>query len=145
MGFLSDLWLGSLNLSCPIGYYVHERRCASCPRGTFGSREGVCNVCPLGSYTDEPGLLACTECTVGFYQPDTGKASCLPCPSFALCTRTNFKCEEGYYRMFSVPSKRRLQLHNFHLPSKFQTKFRKESMCQPGIPDNVNLVDGPST
>jgi hypothetical protein len=57
-----------------------------CPVGKTSSK-GVafCTVCPIGTYSDEPGTGPCNPCGAGWYNPQTGSTS------HSSCT----KCSKG--------------------------------------------------
>ena len=63
--------------------------CRACGSGFYGTGDGICRLCPVGTYGNfsrSPSLaLACAPCPAGFYAPSAGSRSCSRCPIGAFC------------------------------------------------------------
>ena len=62
------------NCVIPVWIQCYE----DCPAGTH--LDSVCNLCPVGRYSEKRGAVQCDECEVGFYQDQEGRISCKQCP-----------------------------------------------------------------
>ena len=43
--------------------------------------EGVCTICPAGTFAASVGSRECTSCGIGWYNPSPGQSSCQLCPN----------------------------------------------------------------
>ncbi|EOD09390.1 hypothetical protein EMIHUDRAFT_448337 [Emiliania huxleyi CCMP1516] len=64
--------------------------CQLCPAGWLTTEPGAstCLACPAGTFSSEPGATswrACRLCPSGSYSPEAGAASCLPCGAAEAC------------------------------------------------------------
>jgi len=50
--------------------------CVRCAAGTFASAAGLCNACPLGTFSDTQGVSSCLLCSSGKYSIQVGCNSC---------------------------------------------------------------------
>ncbi|EDO44430.1 predicted protein, partial [Nematostella vectensis] len=75
-------------INCPEGSYMNHEgalECKACPDGTwtFGSHKANftnCQVkCAPGTYSSN-GVEPCTSCPIGSFQNATGGIACRPCP-----------------------------------------------------------------
>jgi hypothetical protein len=64
---------------CPAGQYFSTNNCTACTSGTFSSQPGAlaCTKCPSGTYSGF-GATSCTPCQAGTYSGG-GAPSCLQC------------------------------------------------------------------
>jgi len=100
---------------------VHQ----DCPTGTF-SNSGVCEQCPLNSFTDTEGQESCTSCPYGQYTEVQGSTSCVQCFEKDI---TGATCESGESLSSNLTS----------IEQYFQTKatqhiahFELEKFCAQG-------------
>jgi hypothetical protein len=51
-----------------------------------------CNLCPAGTVTPFPGMIACNTCPDGSIAPGPGYASCTPCDAGFTSNATHTEC-----------------------------------------------------
>merc|ERR1712028_277523 len=63
---------------CGLGQYTPDSKlCELCPLGKFGPQMGLvlCVDCPAGKYMDHLGGAHCEQCNFGTFNPSTGLAA----------------------------------------------------------------------
>ncbi|XP_048579824.1 uncharacterized protein LOC116604330 [Nematostella vectensis] len=110
---------------CPVGKYMLDNVCKSCPRGGFYQDEiaefrmntygNGCKLCPEGKFSKNPGATSrqdCQGCPLGtksdfaafracscrdkYYRFDRF-GGCFPCPTYYICSNETFTLAPGYY------------------------------------------------
>lgn len=96
-----------------------------CPAGTF-SNNGVCEQCPINSFSNIPGQTSCALCPYGQYTEALGSTSCVECFSKDI---TGIQCQDG----------ERLSANLTFIEQYFQTSatqhrehFTLETFCAQG-------------
>ncbi|OMJ81366.1 hypothetical protein SteCoe_18224 [Stentor coeruleus] len=91
-----------------------------CSKG-FYMQNGICNICPPGTYAEGAGNLKCTKCPKGCYNPYEGADSlrqCYPCKEgtfnnklgarFCKMCPTNRYCPAGSEKVYDLENKKDL-------------------------------------
>ena len=73
--------------SCERGSYLNLNlnppKCELCGIGQFSNQSGLigCTPCVSGTYADQPGTSACRDCEIGRYAASANRSACSPCGS----------------------------------------------------------------
>lgn len=67
--------------SCPVGSYLSGNTCTLAPAGSYsaGGTATSATLCPIGTYSSDPGAEACTPAAAGTYVSSTGATSPTSC------------------------------------------------------------------
>jgi len=78
--------------TCPAGSYINEGLCALCPVGTYsmGGNVTSCAMCPPRSYSAVLGASRCSTCPSGFLAVN---ASCQACDVDTFFNSTSYTCQ----------------------------------------------------
>lgn len=89
---------------CPAGFYCLNRQIILCSPGhecPGGFSQQPPRRCPIGFYSDLPGLTVCKVCPRGFICPFPAMEQPMPCPPGFMCESLGMhsptQCPEGYY------------------------------------------------
>ena len=78
-----------LTTTCDADYISVEGNCIQCAMG-YGVKDGACEICGVGYYSDKEGITACTMCIGGKTTVSTGSRCADKCLYPAeLCTVTS--------------------------------------------------------
>ena len=70
---------------CPSGTMPSSKKvgavmCIGCPPGSFGTGDGKCYRCPIGSHAESANTTRCSNCPIHTYNDIPGNFECEPCP-----------------------------------------------------------------
>ena len=76
---------------CKLGFYKNENdTCVGCDAGSFLTPNG-CQLCPRGTFTEQPGARRCTSCGAGMTTDSQGANNASMCIGewFTQCIHRN--------------------------------------------------------
>src|SRR5690606_11172749 len=66
---------------CAPGMYNNNGVCTLCPAGSYCPGDGAAYLCPEGSFQSFPGMISCQSCAAGTFSNITGATTCSNCPA----------------------------------------------------------------
>lgn len=120
-----------LGVVCGVGLYL---------------KEGLCELCPPGTFNNLTNATACFDCPAGTFNPDRGAShvsQCIPCPSGTFSLQKSqicINCSSEYTCRIGSSGKNRLGSKDIAELSDFRDKRKQPDLYEPNNIQDIIMI-----